>query len=232
MNLITAMIMRNEASEEKYLKEVLTEAHKYSDKIVILDDNSTDDSIEVAEKLKCKVYTHEEEPLFMKQEHRLREHLWRNILPQEAEQGDFILALDCDEIMGEQFTHSKDQILSQEDVGTYTVQIWEAWGNKNKIRVDGTWNPLGKHTPILTRFEPSVGYQFPKIGLHCGRIPMNSVKPLIPSGCSLLHLGWADSTKHQAKHDFYVENDPQPHPTMQLHYDSMLREPTLVDWWL
>jgi glycosyltransferase involved in cell wall biosynthesis len=224
--------MRNEASEDKYLKEVLTEAHKYSDKIVILDDNSTDDSIDVAEKLKCKVYTHEDEPLFWKQEHVLREHLWRNILPQEADQGDWILSLDMDEIVAEQFLWSKNLLMKQNNVGTYTFRIFEAWGSRNKVRIDNLWNPLGKETPLLTRFEPSVGYQFPKIGLHCGRLPMNYLKPVIPSGCSLLHLGWSNPDVHEEKIERYLKNDSNPHPQMIKHYESMREKPELVDWFL
>jgi len=228
--LITAMIMRNEA--DRYLTEVLKEANRYSDKIVILDDNSTDNSIEVAEKLKAKVYTHKNESLFWKEEHTLREYLWREILPREAETGDWILALDCDEILGEQFRISKDIILRQENLGTYTFRIYEAWGSRDKVRIDKFWNPLGKETPMLTRFLPQINYQFPQIGLHCGRLPMNVQGPALPSGCGALHLGWANPDEHADKIKTYTKMDKNPHPTMKAHYDSMLQEPELVEWWL
>lgn len=232
MALITAMIM-GEGEHKRYLTRVLKEANTYTDKIVILSDNSDKKSIKTAEKLKAKVYhTDHDESLFWKQEHALREHLWKHVLPQEAQTGDWILALDCDEILGEQFRISKDILLRQTNVNTYTFQIWEAWGHPDKIRIDGTWNPMGKHTPMLTRFTPSVNYMFPRIGLHCGRLPLNHLGPTIPSGCSVLHLGWADSSEHQAKIEKYKENDPNPHPVMKEHYNSMLREPELVEWWL
>jgi hypothetical protein len=230
MKLITAMIMRNEA--DRYLDEVLTKARRYSDKIVILDDNSDDNSIEVAEKHKATVYTHEEESLFWTQEHTLREYLWKQILPREAEPGDWILALDADEILGEQFQCSKDIILRQENVNTYSFQIWEAWGDRTKIRIDGSWNPLGKHTPMMTRYQPSLNYQFPRIGLHCGRLPMNVQSPMIPSGCSVLHLGWANPEEHAEKIERYTKADKNPHPVMKQHYESMLQPPELIEWWL
>ena len=230
MKLICAMIMKDESS--RYLTEVLKEANRYSDKIVILDDNSTDNSIEIAEKLKARVYTHNDESLFWKQEHTLREYLWREILPREADPGDWILALDADEILAEQFRISKDILLRQENVNTYFFQIWEAWGDRNQIRIDGTWNPAGKHTPMLTRFLPQVNYQFPSIGLHCGRLPMNAQGPAIPSGCSVLHLGWANPDEHADKINKYTEMDKNPHPTMKAHYESMLKEPETVEWFL
>jgi hypothetical protein len=230
MNLITAMIMRNEA--ERYLPEVLSQAQRYSDKIVILDDNSDDDSVKVAEKHKAKVYTHEEEPLFWTQEHSLRECLWKEILPLEAEPGDFILSLDCDELLGEQFLCSKDIILRQDNVGTFTFTIFEAWGSRDMVRIDKFWNPRGKETPLLTRFEPSANYRFPRIGLHCGRLPMNALGPVVPSGCALLHLGWANPDEHEEKIKRYLKNDPSPHPQMVEHYKSMREPPELMEWWL
>jgi len=230
MKLICAMIMKDESS--RYLTEVLKEANRYSDKIVILDDNSTDNSIEIAEKLKARVYTHNDESLFWKQEHTLREYLWREILPREADPGDWILALDSDEILAEQFRISKDILLRQENVGTYTFRIYEAWGSRDKVRIDKFWNPLGKETPMLTRFEPSVNYQFPKIGLHSGRLPMNKLSPMVPSGCSVLHLGWSNPKEHESKINKYLENDPNPHPQMVEHYKSMREPPVTVEWWL
>jgi glycosyltransferase involved in cell wall biosynthesis len=230
MKLVTAMIMRNEAN--RYLDEVLSKAKEYSDKIVILDDNSDDNSVEVAEKHKAQVYAHEDEPLFWREEHSLREYLWKEILPREAEPGDWVLALDCDEILGEQFLFSKEMMLRQETVGTYSFQLFEAWGSRDKIRIDKYWNPRGKETPLLTRFEPSVNYIFPKIGLHCGRLPMNSLTPVVPSGCSLLHLGWSNPDEHEEKIERYLKNDPSPHPQMVEHYKSMREPPELMEWFL
>ena len=216
---------------KRYLKQVLKEANRYSDKIVILSDNSDKKSIKMAEKLKAKVY-HNNESLFWTKEHTLREYLWKEILPQEAHTNDWILALDCDEILAEQFRISKDILLRQDNINTYTFQIWEAWNSKDKIRIDGTWNPITKHTPMLTRFLPSVNYTFPQIGLHSGRLPMNCPGPLIPSGCSVLHLGWSNSDEHEDKINKYMENDPNPHPVMKRHYESMREPATLIDWWL
>lgn len=230
MKLVTAMIMRNEA--DRYLETVLSKAQEYSDKIVILDDNSTDNSADIAESHGATVYTHREEPLFWEAEHSLREYLWKQILPQEAEPGDWILALDCDEIVTDQFLECKDLMLRQRGVGTYTFQLFEAWGSPDKIRIDRYWNPSGKHTPMLTRFEPSVNYQFPSSGLHCGRIPLNHLRPVVPSGCSMLHLGWANKDEHKAKYERYMSHDKNPNPVMREHYASILEEPTLVDWWL
>lgn len=230
MKLITAMIMRNEA--DRYLEEVLTRANEYSDKIVILDDNSTDHSVEKAEFHGAKVYTHDDESLFWEQEHTLREYLWKHILPREAHTNDWILALDCDEILSDYFLTVKDQLLSQDNIGTFTFRIYEAWGSRDKIRIDKTWNPMGKETPMLTRFTPSVNYMFPQIGLHSGRLPMNVIGPVIPSGINMLHLGWANPEEHADKIKRYVEMDKNPHPIMKAHYQSMTETPTLIDWFL
>ena len=85
---------------------------------------------------------------------------------------------------------------------------------------------------MLTRFMPSVNYQFPKTGLHCGRIPMNSLSPVVPSGCSVLHLGWANSDEHAEKIKRYTQSDVNVDPMMRMHYESMVEKPTLIDWFL
>lgn len=231
MNLITAMIVRNEA--DRYLPEVLTDAHVYSDKIVVLDDHSTDNTREVCREHDAIVYQHDYgKSIFWEREHTLREYLWKHILPREADPGDWILALDADEVMAEQFHVTLPKLMLQDHIHTYTMQIWEAWGDKYKIRVDGTWNPLTKQTPMMTRFLPQINYHFPQLGLHCGRVPMNIPKPWVPSGCGVLHWGWADSEEHREKYERYTENDPNPHPQMKIHYESILTEPTLIDWYL
>lgn len=231
MKLITAMILRNEA--DRYLPEVLDNAWGYSDKIVVLDDKSDDNTVEFCEERGCNVYQHDnEEPLFWTAEHVLREYLWKHILPREAQTGDWIMAVDGDEIIAPQFIQSKDKIIAQENVNTYTFQFWEAWGSKDKIRIDSAWNPLAKHIPMLVRFIPSVNYRFNKVGLHCGRVPMNSPQPIAPTGCSVLHLGWANPDEHEEKYDKYVSRDKNPHPQMMDHYNSILGEPTLIDWFL
>lgn len=231
MKLITAMIVKDEV--DRYLPMVLGKAKEYSDKIVVLDDHSTDNTVEYCEDHGCKVYTtQEDKSIFWEREHDLRTHLWTHILPREARTGDWILALDADEVLADHFLTYKDSMLRQEEVNTYTFQFWEAWNSPDKIRIDRTWNPIGKNSAMLTRYTPSVNYTFPMIGLHCGRIPMNSLKPIIPSGCSVLHLGWANPEEHEAKIQRYHDNDPNPHPQMQFHYDTMKMKPTLIDWYL
>ncbi len=231
MNLITTMIVRNEA--DRYLPEVLSEAETYSDKIIVLDDCSTDNTVDVCEDHGATVYQHDEgRSIFWEKEHALREYLWKQILPREAHTGDWILTLDADEIMADQFKLSLPKLMLQDNINTYTMRFWESWGEKYKVRVDGTWNPLGKETPLMTRFLPQVNYRFPRIGLHCGRLPMNIATPVVPSGCGVLHLGWANPEEHEEKIKRYTENDPNPHPQMMQHYKSMREEPTLIDWFL
>lgn len=229
MSLIAAMVVKDEA--DRYLDEVLIGAKKWADKIIVLDDHSTDDTPGICEDHGCTVYTHDAgRSIFQEMENKLREYLWRRVLPRECRRGDWVLSLDADELLQPNFKDYKDKLLSQTGVNTYSVQIYEAWGDRHKIRIDRYWNPTGKYTPILTRWLPQVNYRFPLLTIHTGRIPMNSPGPTVPCGFNLLHLGWADSEDHQRKYDRYMEMDKEPHPVMVEHYASILQEPTLMEW--
>lgn len=229
MSLILGMCVRDEA--DRYLDEVLIGAKKVCDELVILDDYSTDDTVGICEDHGATVYQHPMgKPCFMEMENKVREYLWRYCLPRHAKRGDWILSIDADELLQPQFQEYKDKLMNQDAVNNYTLQIYEAWGDRSKIRIDGTWNPMGKHTPFLSRWLPMVNYQFPLLHIHSGRVPLNQPGPMVPSGFNLLHLGWSDPEDIPRKHKRYVEMDPDPHPVMKAHYESMLREPTLMEW--
>ena len=231
MSLILGMCVRNE--EDRYLDEVLIRAKRVADEIVIVDDYSTDDTVGVCEDHGCHVYQHKYgESCFMTRENQIRETLWRDYLPKHAKRGDWILSIDADEIIQDSFVDYKDKLMAQESVNQYTMQIYEAWGSRDKIRIDRAWNPMSKHTPALSRWLPQVNYRFPLLGIHSGRVPENQPGPQVPSGFSILHLGWADPEDIPRKYERYTRLDPNPHPLMQAHYDSILLEPVLMDWYL
>lgn len=231
MSLILGMVVRDEA--DRYLDEVLIKARRYVDELVILDDHSVDDTPSICEDHGATVYPYPSvESEFMTREHQVREYLWRYCLPRHARRGDWILSIDADEIVQEGFKDYKDKLMSQESVNNFSMQIYEAWGARDRIRIDRAWNPLGKHSPVLSRWLPMVNYKFHLLGLHSGRVPANQPGPLVPSGFSILHLGWADPEDIPRKYERYTSMDPDPHPLMQAHYDSILLEPTLMDWYL
>lgn len=229
MSLILGMVVRDEV--DRYLDEVLIKAKRICDELVILDDYSEDDTPGICEDHGCHVYQHPwGEPVFMEQENKVREYLWRHCLPRHARRGDWILSIDADELIQPHFKEYKDKLMSQGSVNNYTMQIYEAWGDRGQIRIDQAWNPLSKHTPVMSRWLPQVNYVFPMLHLHSGRVPLNQPGPTVPSGFNILHLGWSDPEDIPVKYERYTRNDPDPHPLMKAHYDSILQDPTLMEW--
>ena len=88
------MVGRNE--EGRFLEEVLERLSQQVDGIVFTDDCSTDNTSKIAEKY-CHVYSTPEQ-LFTKHEGQLRAFAWSNMC-QHAKLGDWIVAIDCDEML-------------------------------------------------------------------------------------------------------------------------------------
>jgi len=89
------MIGRNESS--RFLEEVLSHLRPIVDTIVFTDDASDDDTLSIARKYGDYVYESIwDDPMFTRNESILRTKSWEN-LENHAEEGDWILAIDCDE---------------------------------------------------------------------------------------------------------------------------------------
>lgn len=227
--LIAGIVMGNEADE--FLDFVLKDVHSYTDEMVIIDDHTTDGSTEIAQKYTDNIYR-KEESLFHNKERgelELRRDLFKKYLPRYAKKGDWILHIDCDEIMDPRFKEVKDDWLALEGPSILHFTILECWGSPNMVRVDGTWNPITKGSPMIFKWLPQVNYQFPDTRYHVGRLPMNQPEIPLPTGMWTVHLGWASETKIKSKRQYYKDNDADnPFDGMQRHYQSMWEEPTLL----
>ena len=88
------MVGRNESS--RFLEEVLQRISSQVDKIIFTDDCSTDDTPNIAAKY-AEVFS-TPEPLFATHEGKLRTNAWGN-LEKFASPGDWVIAIDCDEML-------------------------------------------------------------------------------------------------------------------------------------
>ncbi len=94
--LCCALIIKNEADK---LEKCLQSIHGWVDEIVIIDSGSTDNSLEIAEKMGANVYSYPNWEGFGIQRQRAQKHIT----------SDWVLWLDADEIVSDQL---KESILS------------------------------------------------------------------------------------------------------------------------
>ncbi|WP_309444623.1 glycosyltransferase, partial [Bacillus tropicus] len=115
--LTLSMVIKNE--ENRFLKEVLRSYVPYIDDVVIIDDGSTDNSVEVCkEVLKTVPYKIiRNEVSKFSNEVELRKQQWEETVNTEP---NWILNMDADEIFEDKFDRDIQQLLTQRDYDLYS----------------------------------------------------------------------------------------------------------------
>ena len=201
--------IRNEA---RWIEKSLEQTSKICQEIVILDDCSTDNTVEICKKFSNVVEIHER-----KEQLPLDEVRDRNIVLELALKlnPDYILIIDGDEVLmnnSKEILYEELSVLYPEAKIVY-LQILDVWDKSNQIRIDGlygkTWRPsllkIDKTLPPL-KFIPT---KYPG-NLHCGSIPSNTIgiDNSIRSNAKIIHCASLDESIRSQKYQWYVNKDP------------------------
>ena len=228
MKLIAHMVGRNEA--DRYLVPVLERLSSFVDEIVFVDDNSTDDTPKIAKKYGAHVGLTPVASGSAWEEHEgeFRMAAW-NYLKPFASPGDWVLAIDCDEML---YGHQNIRnLMEQDDYDVLGITFFHMW-NEKQYRADKAWHPTVS-SRLFRYFE---GGTYRNKALACGAEP-TYVQDLIRSGrfnpqtgLKMKHLGYQRDEDKQAKHERYMRLDQGNFHSLA-HLQSILdKEPKLVDW--
>ena len=198
-------------NEERWIKQSVESIYDLCDEIVILDDNSTDNTVDICssfDKVK-KIQTQRDLPL---DEVRDRNSLLQMALKRNP---DFILSVDADEI----FMPNAAEILFEElnilypTDDTFEFQFLTCWDSTNQIRFDGIFGNYWQRRLFRTKNQPPdlkfENTQNPG-NLHCGSVPKNIIgfeKP-IRSKVKIFHMASIDENLRKQKYDYYKKLDP------------------------
>lgn len=227
-----SMIVKNEAN--RYIEKVLQEVKNYIDAAVIIDDHSTDNTIEICKKILSNVpltiiQNHTQE--FEKSEAGLRQLQWETAISSGS---DWILGLDADEVPEKKFGKLIKAMINNENAEAYSFRLYDFW-DQNHYREDRYWCAHLKSTFIfLIKYIPTKLYTWSKKNLHCGRWPLEIYSHKIKishTNLRIKHLGWANPNDRINKYNRYMRLDPKGEFGCLAQYRSILnKKPNLKKW--
>ena len=234
MNILVATIVKDEA--HRYLASALEGWSKFADKIVAIDDGSTDSTAEILQACPKVAY------------HVLpdAESLWGKEAPHRAalfalalghaEEGDVILWLDADMIPAS----DPRKFFAPAEVDTWAFPLYDLWGTDGHDRLvyrcDGYWR--GHRSPRVWAIRKTGDFTAESLGwpeargIHSGHIPTSyfDVERIIltmPSTCALLHYGYFTQADRDDRVARYEDVSALLGPDERAHARSILDVPDL-----
>lgn len=227
-SLTLSMVVKNEGS--RYLREALESHRPYIDQAVIIDDGSSDNTVDVCMDILQGVplrLINNKQSLFHN-EIELRKQQWRETLNVQPE---WILNLDADEWFESSFADMLPAMLDQQDIDLYCFRLYDFW-NETHYREDEYWCSHRHYRPFLLRYRHDMKVVWKETALHCGRFPSSIFDlPHQLSPIRLKHYGWAKPEYRLEKYKRYKQLDPEAKYGWKEQYESILDEaPVLVEW--
>lgn len=226
--LTLSMVVKNEAN--RYLTEVLTAHRQYIDDAVIIDDGSTDHTVELCLTLLqgIPVRLVSNSVSRFHNEVELRKQQWQETL---ATNPEWILNLDADELFEQPFHTRISELLRQSDTDLFCFRLYDFW-NESHYREDLIWRSHYVYRPFLLRYNKDYSYHWKETAQHCGRFPDNIFSyPHQLSELRLKHFGWATPEQRKEKYDRYRLLDPDAKFGWKAQYESIMDEdPPLIAW--
>lgn len=226
--LTLSMVVRNEA--DRFLKEILEHARQYIDNAVIIDDASSDNTVELCrETLKdIPLRLVELKDSIFGNEYLLRRRQWEETIKTNP---DWILNLDADEIFEEDAVLKIKELINQAEIDVYCFRLYDFWDEQH-YREDQFWQAHFFYRPFLIRYLPGFPYRWRETAQHCGRLPENILNlSYANSELRVKHFGWLREEDRKSKYERYMRFDPDGVYGNLNQYNSILdSDPMLIKW--
>lgn len=208
-------------NESRWIERVIRAAMLACDRVFVMDDNSTDDTVKICRKIRgVKVFR---SPFKGIDESRDKNWLLERVyeaIPEEdthytrgnPECPHWMLAIDGDEELVAEDAEVIRQLVQIPNIHAWAMRILYLWDSPDQIRVDGVYRDFSR--PSLFRLmNRQFRYMTTPFGnganFHCSSIPQELIGTSQRSPARLLHWGYIDRELRLKKFEFYNRVDPE-----------------------
>lgn len=234
MSVFGLMVVRNEA--DRYLAASVSWLNEIVDKLVVFDDQSTDDSAELAATAGAIVkYRPLQCPTFLDNESMFRQHAWWSLgIAVSPTESDWVLCVDADEFLISHVgdsphasVHNVIKLANEEGADAIdfpVAEVFDMLDDRPLVRTDGEWDKIRAARLCRWHNRP----MFANTKLAGGSLPMRAAAspPLRVNDPVLLHAGYRRLEDRHAKHRRYTEH----HGHGGAHVDSILKVGIYEPW--
>jgi len=208
--IVGALLVRNEAAPDRYLRRVLANVASFCDATVVLDDGSDDDTVDVCRAAGALVTTQGIKGGWWEggAEMTARAKLWA-LAAEEAGEAGWIYVADADhELLGLRPEELRAMTRAT-TVNCWAFVLWDAWDSDETHRVDGFWQAWHTPRPWFFKAQPYSGFapEWGARGIHAGHAPLNypAIAGLAPQGAGIRHLGYVSLRHRKLKRSKYLQ---------------------------
>ena len=211
MNLPKIVAMYRVKNEEKWIEKSIKSVLDVCSVIVVLDDGSTDNTLEICKSFDKVIETKHQSDI------PLDESRDRNIILKMAlkQNPDYIFTIDGDEVLPLKMSDVflEELTILHPEIDVFEFQILYMWDKPEQFRYDGIYSRTWQQRLVRLKNQPKnlIFKNTPYPGnLHCGGIPNNSIgqENTVSSKVKILHYGNYDQKIREKKFDFYTKVDP------------------------
>ena len=220
MRLVTAMLVRNEA--DRFLRQVLQNAKACADQVLVLDDNSEDDTVAVARECGAITVSRETSTPAWGNESAARQELWDLAVDAAQVCRAWVLFQDADMIL----SADPRPLTATNALNSWLWPLYDMW-SPTEYRADGYWRAHEFARPwMVNPFHVPAGWkpEWSPRGIHCGHLPSNWVMwgAIAPPQYYWKHLAYSSPEAREHKHTQYLSQRDQLTPDELAHARSIL----------
>lgn len=226
--LVVGILIKNEA--DRYLDRVINNICLFADELVVLDDQSSDNTLSMLRELvPIPLFIYQNYNADFSNEIVLRKMLYEKVL---ARVPDWFMIIDADEVYHGASRAVFESLMAQDEVDVWGFRLYDMWDEEH-YRADRLWKAHEFYSWMLVRRVPGFQPAWRETPQHCGRLPSNA-RLLTQRGSELLkikHYGWARPEDRVKKYKRYQDYDPGAKYGSLEQYVSILDPyPNLVRW--